>query len=267
MNNSNHFIPYGTQTISEEDINSVVDVLRSSHLTQGPKVPEFEESISKRISVNYAIAVNSATSALHLGCLALGLSSKDYLWTSPITFVSSVNCARFCGAKIDFVDIDPLTGLISIKKLKEKLKIARKNGRLPKIVVPVHLTGASCDMKEIYNLSQEFGFKIIEDASHAIGGKYQNELVGNCKFSDICIFSFHPVKIITTGEGGLITTNNKKLSNKLRLLRSHGIEKNPNKFEIDQYSNVEIAYYAMEITHKNFSRIFYKFYLLDYPNF
>ena len=231
MKNFNEYIPYSTQFISEDDIQNVVKILKSNYLTQGPTVPVFEEAIKKEVSATNAIAVNSATSALHLACLALDLSKNDYLWTSPITFVASANCARYCGAKIDFVDIDLNTGLISIDSLKNKLKVAEKEGKLPKIVIPVHLAGSSCEMKEIYSLSLKYGFKIIEDASHAIGGKYKNMPVGNCQFSDICVFSFHPVKIITTAEGGLLTTNNDFLANKLKSLRSHGIEKNPQNFE------------------------------------
>lgn len=224
------FIPYGKQNINEEDIAHVVNVLQSKFLTQGPKVPAFEEEICKKVKSKYAIATNSATSSLHIACLSLGLSVNDILWTSPITFVASANCALYCGAKIDFVDIDYETGLMCIKSLEKKLIQAEKDGNLPKIVVPVHLAGTSCDMKLIYRLSVKYGFSIIEDASHAIGGKYFNEPVGSCKYSDIAIFSFHPVKIITTGEGGVCTTNSEDLANIMRELRSHGITKDRNKF-------------------------------------
>ena len=227
----NKFIPYGKQDITENDINSVVEVLKSEFLTQGEKVPEFEDKICELINVEFATAVNSATSALHLACLALGLKKGDILWTSPITFVASANCGRYCGAEVDFVDIDNNTGLISIEKLKLKLNQAKLNNRLPKIVVPVHLAGSSCDMREIKKLSEEYNFKIIEDASHAIGGKYLDKPIGNCIYSDIAVFSFHPVKIITSGEGGMATTNNKILDEKIKLYRSHGITKEMKKFK------------------------------------
>ena len=216
-------IPYGRQDISEADIKAVTDVLRSNFLTQGPVVPAFENAVAAYCGVKYAIAVNSATSALHIACLALDVGKGDIVWTSPITFVATANCALYCGATVDFVDIDPVTYNISVKALSQKLVIAEKAGNLPKVVIPVHLCGQSSEMQAIHKLSQQYGFKIIEDASHAIGGKYQNQPVGNCKYSDVTIFSFHPVKIITTGEGGMAVTNDDKLANKLRLLRSHGI--------------------------------------------
>ena len=216
-------IPYGRQDISEADIKAVTDVLRSNFLTQGPVVPAFENAVAAYCGVKYAIAVNSATSALHIACLALDVGKGDIVWTSPITFVATANCALYCGATVDFVDIDPVTYNISVKALSQKLVIAEKAGNLPKVVIPVHLCGQSSEMQAIHKLSQQYGFKIIEDASHAIGGKYQNQPVGNCKYSDVTIFSFHPVKIITTGEGGMAVTNNDVLANKLRLLRSHGI--------------------------------------------
>ena len=231
MENKNNFIPYGRQSITDDDIQEVVKVLESPLITQGTMVPAFEKFIADKVSASFGVAVNSATSALHISCLVLGLSKNDYLWTSPITFVSSANCARFCGAKVDFVDVDKETGLMSINSLKVKLKEAEDKGKLPKILIPVHLAGASCDMEEISKLSKRYGFKIIEDASHAIGGSYKEYHVGSCKFSDVCIFSFHPVKIITTGEGGLITTNSEFLYKKLKSLRSHGIEKDSEKFE------------------------------------
>jgi len=216
-------IPYGRQDITKKDIESVVEVLHSDFLTQGPVVPEFEEVVSEYCGVEYAVAVNSATSALHLACLALGLGEGDWLWTSPISFVASANCGLYCGAKIDFIDIDPKTYNLSPQELEKKLIKAEKEGRLPKIVIPVHFAGQSCEMEKIYQLSQKYGFKIIEDASHAIGGKYQDKPIGNCQYSDITVFSFHPVKIITTGEGGMAVTNSAKLTEKMQLLRSHGI--------------------------------------------
>jgi UDP-4-amino-4,6-dideoxy-N-acetyl-beta-L-altrosamine transaminase len=220
-------IPYGRQDISEQDIQAVIDVLRSEFLTQGPIVPAFEKAVSDYCSVNYAIAVNSATSALHIACLALGVGKGDIVWTSPITFVASSNCALYCGASVDFVDIDPKTYNISVDVLKTKLEIAEINGKLPKVVIPVHLSGQSCEMEKIKALSIKYGFRIIEDASHAIGGKYKGKPIGNCKYSDIAVFSFHPVKIITTGEGGMCVTNDQELANSLSRLRSHGIVRHP----------------------------------------
>ena len=216
-------IPYGRQDISEADIQAVVDVLRSDFLTQGPVIPAFESAVASYCGVEHAVAVNSATSALHIACLALGVGIGDIVWTTPITFVASANCALYCGAEVDFVDIDARTYNLSVEKLQEKLESAKKTGRLPKIVIPVHLCGQSCDMAAIFELSKQYGFKIIEDASHAIGGKYKNEPIGSCRFSDITVFSFHPVKIITTGEGGMALTNNSELAKAMQLLRSHGI--------------------------------------------
>ena len=200
---SQAFIPYGRQTITEADIAAVESVLRSSFLTQGPTVPAFEQAVVKKVGAAHGVAVNSATSALHIACVALGLGRGDRLWTSPITFVASANCGRYCGAEVDFVDIDPSTGLMSVAALKTKLAQAEQDGTLPKVVVPVHLTGSSCDMKAIALLADLYGFSVLEDASHAIGGRYQGEPVGNCRYSAITVFSFHPVKIITTGEEGL----------------------------------------------------------------
>ncbi len=217
------FIPYGKQSITQDDIDAVIEVLRSDFLTQGPKVPEFELKVADYCCAKHAVAVNSATSALHIACLALGLSPGDTLWTSPITFVASANCGLYCGAEVDFVDIDPGTYNMSPEVLEQKLQLAKESGKLPKIVVPVHMCGQSCDMQAIHDLSQKYGFKIIEDASHAIGGRYQNKPVGCCKYSDITVFSFHPVKIITTGEGGMALTNREELAKRMRLLRSHGI--------------------------------------------
>lgn len=216
-------IPYGRQDIREEDIEAVVSVLRSDWLTQGPVVPRFEEAVAQRCRAAHAVAVNSATSALHLSCLALGLGRGDRLWTSPNTFVASANCARYCGADVDFVDIDPSTGNLDAVALAAKLEQAAKADCLPKIVVPVHYAGLSCDMAAIRALADRYGFRIIEDASHAIGGRYQNEPVGCGRYADITVFSFHPVKIITTGEGGMALTNDAPVAERLRRLRSHGI--------------------------------------------
>jgi UDP-4-amino-4,6-dideoxy-N-acetyl-beta-L-altrosamine transaminase len=227
-------IPYGKQDITKSDIDLVVKTLKSDFITQGPKVPEFENYVKTYCGATFAVAVNSATSALHIACLSLGLTKGDFLWTTPITFVASANCGLYCGAQVDFVDIDPLTYNLSVKALEEKLVDAEKNGKLPKVVVPVHFSGQSCDMKEIYDLSQQYGFSIIEDASHAIGGRYRNGSIGNCKYSDITIFSFHPVKIITTGEGGMALTNSELLSDRMKLLCSHGITKDPNKMNNSQ---------------------------------
>lgn len=219
-------IPYGRQNISKDDVDAVIEVLNSDFLTQGRTVPAFEECIKSYCNSQYAIAVNSATSALHLACLALGVKKGDIVWTSPISFVASANCALYCQGTVDFVDINPRTYNICTKALEEKLIDAANKGNLPKVIIPVHLTGQSCEMNEIYRLSKIYNFKIIEDASHCIGGEYQKKKIGGCQYSDICVFSFHPVKIITTGEGGMITTNNKEIAKKINLLRSHGITKN-----------------------------------------
>jgi dTDP-4-amino-4,6-dideoxygalactose transaminase len=248
-------IPYGRQDINQADIDAVVDVLRSDFLTQGPTVTAFEKAVTDHCGVRHALAVNSATSSLHIACLALGVGKGDCVWTTPTTFVASANCALYCGATVDFVDIDPRTYNLSEERLAEKLAVAEKNGKLPKVVIPVHLCGQPCDMAGIHTLGQQYGFKIIEDASHAIGGKYRTpandviassnaalqsshshgsplapgtcddgmEPIGNCRYSDITVFSFHPVKIITTGEGGVAVTNDAVLAKRLNLLRSHGI--------------------------------------------
>jgi UDP-4-amino-4,6-dideoxy-N-acetyl-beta-L-altrosamine transaminase len=216
-------IPYGRQDIDESDIAAVVAVLRSDFLTQGPAVQNFEAAIATYCKVNHAVAANSATSALHIACLALGVGPGHIVWTTPITFVASANCALYCGASIDFVDIDPLTYNISVERLSEKLAAAKKSNALPSVVIPVHLCGQPCDMAGIHALSEEYGFRVIEDASHAIGGKYRGEPVGNCRYSDITVFSFHPVKIITTGEGGMATTKDPELAKRMRLFASHGI--------------------------------------------
>jgi len=225
------FIPYGRQTISEADIAAVVEVLRSPFLTQGPTVPAFEQAVADKVGARHGVAVNSATSALHIACLALGLGPGDHLWTSPITFVASANCGRYCGADVDFVDIESATGLMSVAALAAKLEQAERDGTLPKVVVPVHLTGSSCDMATIGALAERYGFAVLEDASHAIGGRYQDEPVGNCRHSAITVFSFHPVKIITTGEGGLATTNDPLLAQRMAEMRSHGIVREPERFE------------------------------------
>jgi UDP-4-amino-4,6-dideoxy-N-acetyl-beta-L-altrosamine transaminase len=216
-------IPYGRQDICQADIDAVLAVLRSDFLTQGPAVPAFEKAVADYCGAQYAVAVNSATSALHIACLALGVGKDDIVWTTPITFVASANCALYCGATVDFVDIDPCTYNLSVECLAEKLTVAERTGKLPKVVIPVHLCGQSCDMAGIYSLSQQYGFKIIEDASHAIGGRYNEQAIGNCRYSDITVFSFHPVKIITTGEGGMAVTNDAALAKHMSLLRSHGI--------------------------------------------
>jgi UDP-4-amino-4,6-dideoxy-N-acetyl-beta-L-altrosamine transaminase len=218
-----HAIPYGRQDINQADIDAVVAVLRSDFLTQGPVVPAFEKAVTDYCGAQHAVAVNSATSALHIACLALGVGKGDSVWTTPITFVASANCALYCGATVDFVDIDPRTYNLSVDCLAEKLALAEKAGNLPKVVIPVHLCGQPCDMAGIHALSQQYGFKIIEDASHTIGGKYKDEPIGNGRYSDITVFSFHPVKIITSGEGGMAVTNDAQLAKHLRLLRSHGI--------------------------------------------
>ena len=220
-------IPYGRQDISQADIDAVVDVLNSDYLTQGPAVPNFELAVSRYCGVKHALAVNSATSALHIACLALGLKQGDWLWTTPITFVASANCGLYCGANIDFVDIDPATYNLSPHALESKLEVAALENKLPKVIVVVHFCGQPCDMSTIYSLGKRYGFKIIEDASHAIGGKYRDEFIGNCRYSDITVFSFHPVKIITTGEGGMAVTNNDEYAERMKLFRSHGITRDP----------------------------------------
>ena len=225
------FLPYGRHQVNETDINEVINVLRNKNLTQGGVTKDFEEAISKKVSSKYCVVVNSATSALHLACLAIGLNSNDILWTSPNSFVASANCGAYVGANVDFVDIEPSTGLMSMNKLIEKLKIAEIEKKLPKVIIPVHLAGTVCEMEKLHDLSKIYNFKIIEDASHAIGAKYNNENVGNCRYSDITVFSFHPVKIITSGEGGCITTNNKEIEQIIYKLRTHGITKNVDDFE------------------------------------
>lgn len=222
-----NIIPYGCQNINQADIDAVVEVLHAECLTQGPTVPAFEEAVARHCGAQHAVAVNSATSALHIACLALGVAPGDSVWTTPITFVATANCAVYCGATVDFVDIDPRTYNISVDRLAEKLAATAKAGQMPKVVIPVHLSGQPCDMAGIHALSQQYGFKIIEDASHAIGGKYKGGPIGNGRYSDITVFSFHPVKIITSGEGGMALTNDAGLAARLRLLRSHGISSAP----------------------------------------
>ena len=241
-------IKYGKQDVTKDDIAAVVDVLKSDLLTQGPIVPKFEKAVSSYTGASHAVAANSATSALHIACMALDLGPGDSLWTTPNTFVASSNCAIYCGARVDFIDIDPLTYNMSVKKLKERLIIAKKNNSLPKILVPVHLSGQSCEMKEIKKLSVEYNFKIIEDASHAIGASYLNSKVGSCEFSDITVFSLHPVKIITTGEGGMALTNDPILANRMRQHRSHGITSNMDEMidrpenELWNYQQIRLGY-------------------------
>lgn len=225
------FIPYGKQNISEDDIRAVTDVLKSDFLTQGPAVPEFEACIKNYVGVKYAVAVNSATSALHIACLALGVGEGDIVWTSPNTFVASSNCALYCGASVDFVDIDPDTYNMNVDQLELKLKQAKIDQKLPKVVIPVAFAGQSSDMKKIRMLADEYHFSVIEDASHAIGGSYLGEKIGSCSWADITILSFHPVKIITTAEGGMALTNSQDLSDKMQLLRSHGITRDEDKME------------------------------------
>lgn len=220
-------IPYGRQEISEDDILAVVKVLRSEYLTQGPVVPRFEQSVSRYCGAGYGVAVNSGTSALHVACLALGIGPGDLVWTSPITFVASANCALYCGARVDFVDIDPRTFTLCPKALQAKLERAEQTGEIPNLLIVVHLCGQSCDMEAIHALSRRYGFKIIEDAAHALGATYKGMPVGCCRWSDITITSFHPVKIVTTGEGGMALTNDSGLADKMSRLRSHGITRNP----------------------------------------
>jgi len=242
-------ISYGKQSINQDDIDAVIEVLKSDFLTQGPKVPEFEDELKKYCKVKYAKAVTNATSALHISYLALGLKPGDMLWTTPNTFVSTANAALFCGAEVEFIDIDAETYNMSITSLKEKLIQAKSDNRLPKIIVPVHFAGQSCEMKEIWALSKEYGFKIVEDASHALGGEYLDNKVGNCEFSNITVFSFHPVKMITTGEGGAITTNDIDLDNKIAMLRTHGITKDKNRFTKECHGE---WYYEQQILGYNY---------------
>lgn len=241
-------IPYSRQDINQADIDAVVAVLRSDFITQGPLVPRFERAVAERVGAGYAVAVNSATSALHIACLALGLGPDDWLWTSANTFVASANCGLYCGAQVDFVDIDPRTYNLSVDALSAKLVQAERKGLLPKVVIPVHFAGQSCDMTGIAALARRYGFRVIEDASHAIGGDYQGEPIGNSRYSDITVFSFHPVKIITTGEGGMALTNDAELAARLLRHRSHGITSQPRDMharpadEIWNYQQVSLGF-------------------------
>jgi len=240
-------IPYGKQAITQQDIDAVVDVLQSDFLTQGPQVPAFEKALTDYTGANYALAVNSATSALHIACLALGLGKGDTLWTSPITFVASSNCALYCGASVDFVDIDANTYNLCPVKLAEKLAQAEAQNKLPKVVVAVHLSGQPCDMKAIAHLAQRYQFHLIEDASHAIGGRYFDQAIGSCQYADITVFSFHPVKIVTTAEGGAALTNDPQLARKMTLFRSHGVTRDPNQMQGAShgawyYQQIELGY-------------------------
>lgn len=226
-------IPYGRQQIDQHDIEAVVEVLKSDYLTQGPVIPRFEDAVAKYCGVKSAVAVNSATSALHIACMALGVAKGDVVWTSPNTFVASSNVALLCGAEVDFIDIDPKTYNISIEALEIKLARADKIGKLPKVIIPVHFAGQSCDMKAIAALAQKYGFRVLEDASHCIGGGYAGQKIGSCIYSDACVFSFHPVKIITTAEGGMVTTNDDELFKKMTMLRTHGITRDQTLFAYD----------------------------------
>ncbi len=243
---SSSYIPYGRQSISQEDIEAVKQVLESDWLTQGPAIERFEQEVARYCGAEYAVAVCNATAALHLAALTKGLSQGKRLWTSPITFVASANCGLYCGADVDFVDIDPKTYNISVSALEQKLTIAKKEGRLPHTLVPVHLAGQSAEMKDIHTLSKKYGFAVVEDASHAVGGDYLGKKVGSCQFSDMAVFSFHPVKIITTGEGGMILTNRKDLYQRLTLLRSHGITRDPSQMTSFHgswyYEQLELGY-------------------------
>jgi UDP-4-amino-4,6-dideoxy-N-acetyl-beta-L-altrosamine transaminase len=220
-------IPYARQDVTSADISAVVEVLQSDWLTQGPNVERFEEAVAAYCGAKHALATCNATSALHLACLALDLGPGDWLWTSPNTFVASANCGLYCGAHVDFVDIDPKTYNLSAEALARKLEQAKTEGKLPKVIVPVDFSGQSCDMREIAKLGKQYGFRIVEDASHAVGADYLDGKVGNCRYADIAVFSFHPVKIITTGEGGMVLTNDSDLSRRIALLRSHGITRDP----------------------------------------
>jgi len=240
-------IPYGKQEITQQDIDAVMEVLESDFLTQGPKVPAFEKALASYTGAEHVLAVNSATSALHVACLALGLADGDWLWTTPITFVASANCGLYCGANVDFVDIDPVTYNLCPMKLEQKLIKAKAEGKLPKVVVPVHLCGQSCDMKAIHALSKQYGFRVIEDASHAIGGRYLDNPIGGCEYSDITVFSFHPVKIVTTAEGGAALTNDASLAKKMALYRSHGVTRDPEQMDGEShgswyYQQVELGF-------------------------
>ena len=248
-------IPYGRQDVTAQDIKAVTEILNSDYLTQGPAVARFEQAIAQRVGAEFAIASNSATSSLHIACLALGVGPGDLAWTTPVTFVASINCARYCGAGIDFVDIDPKTYNISIPQLEAKLKVAEAEGTLPKVVIVVHLAGHPCDMAAVQALAQRYGFKVIEDASHCVGGRYRNTSIGSCHHSDITVFSFHPVKIITTGEGGVALTNDANLAERMRLFNSHGVTREPSLLSKEPdgpwyYEQLELGYnYRMTDIH------------------
>lgn len=224
-------IPYGRQEVTDADIQAVVKVLRSDFLTQGPAVPAFENAVAAKVGARHAVAMNSATSALHVACMALGLGPGDLLWTVPTTFVASANCARYCGADVDFVDIDPVSWNLSVPRLADKLAQAKRQGRLPKLLVPVHLTGQPTEQEAIFELAREYGVRVLEDASHAVGASRHGEPVGSCRWSDACVFSFHPVKIITSGEGGMALCRDDELAERMRMLRSHGITRDPARFQ------------------------------------
>jgi UDP-4-amino-4,6-dideoxy-N-acetyl-beta-L-altrosamine transaminase len=243
-----NYIPYGRQDISKADIDAVVEVLRSDYLTQGPAIERFERMVAEYCGVKYAVAVASATAGLHIACLSAGLGAGDRLWTVPNTFVASANCGLYCGAEVDFVDIDPKTYNLSISALTDKLAIAAKRGELPKVLIPVHFAGQSCDMDAISQLSQQYGFQVIEDAAHGIGGRYRDRPIGCCEFSDLTVFSFHPVKIITTAEGGMVLTNREDLYEQLIRLRSHGITRDPRFIQGESdgpwyYQQLELGYH------------------------
>jgi UDP-4-amino-4,6-dideoxy-N-acetyl-beta-L-altrosamine transaminase len=242
-------IPYSKQNIIKKDIDLVNNVLKSEYLTSGPLIQRFEKKISRKVNSKFSVAANSATSALHISCLALGLKKKDIVWTSSITFVASANCAKYCGAKIEFLDINDDTFNLDVDKLEQKLRFSKKTNTLPKVLIPVHLGGNPCDMKKIYFLSKKYKFKIIEDASHALGGKINNSKIGSCKYSNLTVFSFHPVKMITTAEGGVVTTNDKILANKLKKFREHGIEREKKNFVFKQ--NLE-TYYEQQVLGYNY---------------
>ena len=244
------FLPYSRQKIDSKDIEAVKKVLKSDFLTQGINVPKFEENVAKKVGAKYAIAVNSATSALHVACMSLEIKKNDIVWTSANSFVASINCATYLGAKVDFIDIDKDTYNLSIDDLKQKLIVAKKINKLPKLIIVVHFAGLPCELKKIYILSKTYNFKIIEDASHAIGAKYYGDYIGNCKYADVAIFSFHPVKIITSGEGGMCLTNNRNLRDKMLLLRSHGITKDNSKFKKNKVG--EPWYYEQQILGYNY---------------
>ena len=249
------FIPYGRQDVTAQDIKAVTDILNSDYLTQGPAVARFEQAIAQRVGAEFAIASNSATSSLHIACMALGIGPGDRAWTTPVTFVASINCARYCGADIDFVDIDPRTYNISIPRLEAKLETAEADGALPKVVIVVHLAGHPCDMAAVRALANRYGFKVIEDASHGVGGRYRNTSIGSCHYSDITVFSFHPVKIITTGEGGVALTNDAHLAERMRLFNSHGVTRDPSLLSKEPdgpwyYEQLELGYnYRMTDIH------------------